>query len=60
MEPDIQEPQHNISYEVVIADHTFETESIALGSGHHVEEPILTFVEIFASFVNHSFTDPLG
>jgi hypothetical protein len=60
MEPDTQEPQHNISYEAVIVDHTSETGSIAPGSGHHVEEPVPTFVEILAYFVNPPFTDPLG
>jgi hypothetical protein len=37
MEPDTQEPQHNISYEEVIADHTSETRSIAPRSGQHIE-----------------------
>jgi hypothetical protein len=60
MEPDTQEPQHNISYEAVITDHTSETGSIAPGSGHHVEEPVPTFIEILAYFVNPPFTDPLG
>jgi hypothetical protein len=60
MEPDTQEPQHNISYKAVLIDHTFETGSIAPGSGHHIEEPIQTFVESLTSFVNPFFTNPLG
>jgi hypothetical protein len=60
MEPDTQEPQHNLSYEAVIIDHTSQTGSIALGSGHHIDEPVPTFVESLAYFVNPLFTDPLG
>jgi hypothetical protein len=60
MEPDTHEPQHNISYEAVIIDHTSETGSITPGSGHHIEEPVPTFVESLAYFVNPSFIDPLG
>jgi hypothetical protein len=60
MEPDIQEPQHNIFYEEMITDHTSKTGSITLGSGHDVEEPVPTCVEIFENFVNPPFIDPLG
>jgi hypothetical protein len=60
MEPDVQEPQHNLYYKAMITYHTSETESITPGSGQHVEELVPTFVEIFASFVNPSFTDPFG
>jgi hypothetical protein len=60
MEPDVQEPQHNISYEVMISDHTSETGSITPRSGQHVEELVTTFVEILAYYVNPLFNDPLG
>jgi hypothetical protein len=60
MELEPQEPQHNISYEPVIIDHTFETGSIAPGSGYHIEESISTFIESLEYFVNPPFIDPLG
>jgi hypothetical protein len=44
MELNIQEPQHNISYEEMIIDHTSENRSIAPRSGQHVEEMVTTFV----------------
>jgi hypothetical protein len=59
MEPEVQEPQHNVSYEVMIEDHISKTESVAHGSGQHGEEPIMMFVESLASYVNPPFTDPL-
>jgi len=40
-------------------DQTSKTGSISLGSGHHVEEPITTFVESIASYTNPLFTNPL-
>ena len=58
MKPDVQEPQHNIYYEVIIADHTSETGSIAPGSVQRVEESVPNFVEIFSYFMNTPFTDP--
>jgi hypothetical protein len=60
MDLDIHEPLNNVSYEGMIEDKTSETRSIALGSGQHVEEPITTFLEILASYVNHIFTNQLG
>jgi hypothetical protein len=60
MDPEVQEPQHNVSYEGMIEDQTSETESIAPGSGQHIEEPVTTFIEILASYMNPLFTDPLG
>jgi hypothetical protein len=60
MEHDTQEPQHNISYEAVIADHTSETRSVAPGSGQHIEELVTTFIEILASYMNPLFIDPLS
>jgi hypothetical protein len=59
MEPDTQEPQHNISYEAIITNHTSETCSIAHGTGQHVEEPVTTFVEILTSYMNLLFSYPL-
>jgi hypothetical protein len=44
----------------VIVDHTFDTRRVTPRSGHHVEEPVPTFIEILAYFVNPPFTDPLG
>jgi hypothetical protein len=59
MEPDTQEPQHNISYESVITYHTYENGSVTPRSGHHVEEPVPTFIESLTYFVNPPFTDPI-
>jgi len=58
MEPNVQEPQHNVSNKGMITNHTFETQSVTPRSGQHVEEPITTFVESLASYVNHLFTGP--
>jgi hypothetical protein len=60
MDSDIQEPQPNVSYKGMIVDKTFETKSVAPGSGQHVEAPITTFIESLASYMNPLFTDPLG
>jgi hypothetical protein len=60
MELDTQEPQHNIYYEAMMAEHTYKTRGVALGSGHHVEEPLPIIVEIFSSFGNPFLTNPLG
>jgi hypothetical protein len=60
MEPDTQEPQHNLSYEAVITYHTSEIGSITPRSGQHIEEPVTTFIEILASYMNPLFNDPLG
>jgi hypothetical protein len=59
MKVDTQEPQHNISYEAMIIDHTSETRSIAPGSGRHIEELVPTFVESLAYLLNPPFIDPL-
>jgi len=58
MEPDIQEPQHNVSYEEMIIDHTSETGSVTPESGQHVEEPVTTFIESLASYMNPLFIVP--
>jgi hypothetical protein len=60
MEPLVQEPQHNVSYEGIIIDHTSKTQSIAPRSGQHIEEPVIAFVESLTSHVNPLFTNPLG
>jgi hypothetical protein len=60
MDPEVQEPQHNVSYEGIIEDQTFEMGSVAFGSGHHVEELVTTFIEILASYMNPLFMDPLS
>ena len=44
----------------MIGNQTYETESIPLGSGHHVEELVTTIVEILSSYMNPLFTNPLG
>jgi hypothetical protein len=43
----------------MIAEHTYETRSVAPGSDHHVEKPVPTFIEIFSSLMNPLFTNPL-
>jgi len=59
MDPEVHEPQPNVSYERMIEDQTSQTRSVTSGSGQHVEEPVTTFVESLASYVNPIFTDPL-
>jgi hypothetical protein len=60
IEPNTQEPQYNLSYKAMIADHTSKIRIFTPGSGHHIEELVPTFVEIFSYFLNPLFTDPLG
>jgi hypothetical protein len=60
MDPEVQEPQHNVSYEGMIEDQTSETKSVAPGIDQHIEEPITTFIESLESYENHPFTDPLS
>jgi len=60
MDPDVQEPQHNVSYEGMIQDQTSETRSVSLGSGKHIEEPVISFVERLASYTHTLFTNPLS
>jgi hypothetical protein len=60
MEPNVLEPQPNVSYEGRIEDPTSEIGSVALGSDHHVEELVTNFVESMAYYMNPLFTDLLG
>jgi hypothetical protein len=60
MEPNAEEPKTNVSYQEMIKYQPSKTGSIALGSGQQIEEPITTFVEILASYINPLFTDPIG
>jgi len=60
MELEVQEHQHHVYYEGMIRYQTCETESIAPGSGQHVEELVTTFVEILASYTNTPFIDSLS
>jgi hypothetical protein len=39
LDPEVQEPQHDPSYEGMVEEQTSETGSVAPGSGQHVEEP---------------------
>jgi len=57
---EVQEPQHNVSYEGMIEEKTSETKSIIIGSDQHVEEPVTTFVEILAYYMNPILNGPLG
>jgi len=44
----------------MIVDQTSETKSVFPGSGHHIEESVLEFLEILAYYFNHHFTNPLS
>jgi hypothetical protein len=59
MEPNVLEPQPNASYKGMIEDHTYEIRSVTPRSGHHVEEPIKTFIESIEYYTNTLFIDPL-
>jgi hypothetical protein len=60
LDPDVQEPQRNPSYEGMVEEQTSETGSVSPRSIQHIEELVKTFMESLVSYANPPLTDPLG